>query len=117
MYTMQSLWTMDREALDVCVVILDNGLYSILSTDHERMTGSPAGSRAASMFSLESRDGRFLDFVKIAEGHGLQAGRAESVGQFAALFERAMATKGPFLIHAVLPNAVRDIEAATPSRL
>jgi hypothetical protein len=100
MYTIQSLWTMDREALDVCVVILDNGVYSILAVEHERMTGTAAGTKAASMFSLESRDGRFIDFVKLAEGQGVRAGRSETVGEFAALFKHAMATKGPFLIHA-----------------
>ena len=43
-----------------------------------------------------------LDFVKMAQGMGVDASRAETVEQFAAQFADAMQRKGPRLIEAVL---------------
>ena len=43
-----------------------------------------------------------LDFVKMAEGMGVEASRAQTTTEFAAQFADAMQTRGPRLIEAVM---------------
>jgi acetolactate synthase-1/2/3 large subunit len=43
-----------------------------------------------------------LDFVSLARGMGLEAARAEDLGEFARLFGRAMSQTGPVLIELVI---------------
>lgn len=43
-----------------------------------------------------------LDWVKLAEGMGVEAARAETAEQFTELFACAMKTQGPRLIEAVI---------------
>ena len=57
------------------------------------------GPKTLSMLDLHNP---VLDFVKMAQGMGVEASRAETTTQFAAQFADAMATKGPRLIEAVL---------------
>jgi acetolactate synthase-1/2/3 large subunit len=99
MYTLQALWTQAREKLDVTTVILANRSYAILQIELGRVGAMNAGPRALSMFDLTGPD---LDFVKLAEGMGVEASRAETAEDFEAQFASAMAGKGPRLIEAVL---------------
>ncbi|HEY1878815.1 MAG TPA: acetolactate synthase large subunit [Caulobacteraceae bacterium] len=99
MYTLQALWTQAREKLDVTTVILANRSYAILQIELGRVGAMNAGPRALSMFDLTGPD---LDFVKLAEGMGVEASRAETAEAFEAQFASAMAGKGPRLIEAVL---------------
>lgn len=43
-----------------------------------------------------------IDWVALAAGMGVPAGRAESVDEMAAMIEKGLQTRGPFLIHAAL---------------
>jgi thiamine pyrophosphate-dependent acetolactate synthase large subunit-like protein len=43
-----------------------------------------------------------LEWVKLAEGMGVEAARAETTERFADLFASAMKTRGPRLIEAVI---------------
>src|SRR5207248_125680 len=61
MYTIQSLWTMARERLDVTVVILNNRAYRILGVELGRVDGQSAGPRAKAQLDLGDPD---LDFVE-----------------------------------------------------
>jgi acetolactate synthase-1/2/3 large subunit len=54
---------------------------------------------ARSLFDLHDPT---LDWVKLAEGLGVEAARAETTEQFADLFTSAMKTRGPRLIEAVI---------------
>jgi acetolactate synthase I/II/III large subunit len=99
MYTNQSLWTMAREELDVCVVIYNNSSYAILNLELMRVGVENPGERAKSMLELTNP---CLDWVKIAEGMGVKASRATSTEEFQAQFSDAMATKGPRLIEVML---------------
>jgi acetolactate synthase-1/2/3 large subunit len=101
MYTVQALWTQVREALDVTTVIFNNRSYAILNLELQRVGADDAGPRALDMLDLSRPD---LDFVSLARGMGVDATRAETADEFAAQFERAMATAGPHLIEAVLPK-------------
>lgn len=103
MYTIQALWTMARENLDVAVVIFSNRKYSILELEFARTgaRGGTPGPKAASMLDIGSPD---MDFVAMARGMGVQAGRATTAEEFNTLLEEAMAASGPRLIDAVVPT-------------
>ncbi len=65
MYTLQSLWTMAREHLDVVVVILANRRYRILEIETRRTGAGEIGPKANDMMDLTRPQ---LDWVKLAEG-------------------------------------------------
>ncbi len=94
MYTLQSLWTMAREGLDVTVVIFANHVYKILHGELAAV-GATAGRNVARMFDMvEPR----LDWVALAQGHGVAGVRCVTADAFVAAFGRAMVTPGPHLI-------------------
>ncbi len=99
MYTIQGLWTMARENLDVTVVIMANRAYQILRGEFAGVGAGLPGRRATDMLSL---DRPTLDFVAMARGMGVPASRAEDLSTFAAQFERAVAEPGPSLIELVI---------------
>jgi acetolactate synthase I/II/III large subunit len=103
MYTIQALWTMARENLDVTVVIFNNRKYSILELEFGRTgaRGGKPGPKAASTLRID--DPR-LDFVALARGMGVQADSASTAEEFNALFAAAMVQKGPRLIDALVPT-------------
>lgn len=100
MYTIQALWTMARENLDVTAIICDNRSYLILNVELQR-TGAAtgAGTRAKQQLAIGDPD---LDFVALAEGMGVPAKRAETAEDLATALRRAFAEPGPHLVQAVL---------------
>ena len=103
MYTIQALWTMAREHLDVTVVIFNNRKYSILEMEFGRTgaRGGTPGPRAASTLDIGSPD---MDFVAMAQGMGVKASRATTAEEFNAQLEEALQGNGPRLIDAVVPT-------------
>ena len=99
MYTVQSLWTMAREALDITIVVFANRLYRILMIELARTGAGTPGPAAMSMLSLGNP---VLDWVKMAEAHGVEAVRAERAEDFDREFARLTARPGPTLIEAVV---------------
>jgi len=99
MYTLQALWTMAREQLDVTVVIMANRAYQILRGEFAGVGAGTPGRRATDMLTL---DRPTLDFVSMARGMGLEAARTDDLGEFAQLFGRSMSQTGPFLIELVI---------------
>lgn len=95
MYTLQSLWTMARENLDVTTVLFANDTYRILHGELENVGATKPGRNVARMFDMV--DPR-LDWVALAKGHGVEAGRVETADDFSTAFAAAMAAKGPRLI-------------------
>jgi acetolactate synthase I/II/III large subunit len=95
MYTLQSLWTMAREGLDVTTVIFANRGYQILREELAAMGVNEVGRNAQRMFDVE---GPSLDWVALAQGHGVQAVRVEDMDGFNAAFAEAMGQRGPRLI-------------------
>jgi len=104
MYTIQALWTMAREELDVTTVIFSNRKYSILELEFSRTgaRGGVPGPKAASMLDIGKPD---MDFVAMAQGMGVAATRATTAEEFNEQFAAAMARKGPCLIDAVIPSS------------
>jgi acetolactate synthase-1/2/3 large subunit len=99
MYTLQSLWTMARERLDVTIVILANRRYRILDIEMRRTGAGAVGPRADEMIDLTHPA---PDWIKLAEGLGVQAARATTADEFIGEFASAMREPGPRLIEAVL---------------
>ena len=99
MTTLQALWTQARENLDVTTVIFSNRSYAILNIEMARAGFDSPGPRALSLFDLSRPS---LDWVKLAEGMGVEATRAETIGAFADQFASAVRTTGPRLIEAVM---------------
>ncbi|WP_439687979.1 acetolactate synthase large subunit [Cupriavidus oxalaticus] len=98
MYTLQSLWTMARERLDVTVVLLANRKYAILLGELAGVGANP-GKTALDMLDIGNPD---LDWVKLANGMGVEGARAKDMETFADLFRAANGRKGPFLIELVI---------------
>jgi acetolactate synthase-1/2/3 large subunit len=101
MYTIQSLWTMAREELDVTVVIFNNRSYAILNIELERVGAEAGGERAKSQLDLDGPD---LNFAKIADGMGVPSIRVDTSEKFTAALEKAIAEPGPHLIEALVPS-------------
>ena len=99
MYTIQALWSMAREGVDVTVVILSNRSYAILNMELKRVEADGAGARAREMLDLGRPD---LDFVSLAAGMGIPARRATDAAEFAHALRESFATQGPSLIEAVI---------------
>ena len=99
MYTLQSLWTMARERLDVVTVILANRRYRILDIEMQRTGAGAMGPMANDMVDISRPD---LNWVKLSEGMGVPATRATTADEFVTQIRAAVSQAGPTLIEAVL---------------
>ena len=99
MYTLQALWTMAREQLDVTTVILNNGSYAILNIELSRVGVQNPGPKALSMLDLKNPA---IEWTKLSEGMGVPAVRVDTAEGFHAALQDALAHKGPRLIEAML---------------
>ncbi|WP_326489788.1 acetolactate synthase large subunit [Paraburkholderia sp. ZP32-5] len=99
MYNLPALWTMARERLDVTVVILANRAYNVLRGELARMGGPEPGRVALDMLSLDRPD---LDFVALAQGHGVPARRAQTLDAFSNALAHSFAEPGPSLIELIV---------------
>jgi acetolactate synthase-1/2/3 large subunit len=95
MYTVQSLWTMAREGLDVTVVIFANRGYQILRDEMANVGVAGGGRNAAAMMDV---DAPLLDWVALARGHGIPACRPDDIDGFVAAMRAGFAGAGPSLI-------------------
>jgi acetolactate synthase-1/2/3 large subunit len=100
MYTIQSLWTMAREQLDVTVVIFNNRGYGILGAELARIDGQSVGRKARALLGLGDPD---LDFVELGTGLGVTSRRVDTAEAFTGALDQAIADPGPHLIEAVIP--------------
>jgi len=99
MYTLQALWTMAREKLDVTTVILNNGSYAILNIELMRVGVQNPGPKALSMLDLTNPA---INWSQLSEGMGVPAVRVDTAEAFDAALKDALAHKGPRLIEALL---------------
>ena len=99
MYTLQALWTQAREGLDVTTVILNNRSYAILKGELSNVGAGDAGRTALSMMEL---DRPALDWVDLARGMGVEAGRAKTMEEFDRQIAAGLRSEGPYLIDLVL---------------
>ena len=99
MYTVQSLWTMAREELDIVTVLFSNRSYAILQGELKNVGAEMGGPKAEAMLDLGNPE---MDWCQIARGMGVEASRCQSAEAFADQFQSAIAAKGPRLIEVIL---------------
>ena len=101
MYTLQALWTQSRENLDITTILLSNSAYAILKHELENvgaLSGTQAGNVALDMMELNRPE---LDWVALAKGMGVEAGRATDVASLSTEIKKGLQSQGPYLIEAV----------------
>lgn len=101
MYSLQAIWTIAREKLDVTICIWANRAYAILKGELASVGANGTGRNARSVLSLSDPP---LDWVKLAGGMGVEGVRVTSAEGFADAFSTAVNRKGPFLIELDLSN-------------
>jgi acetolactate synthase-1/2/3 large subunit len=97
-YTIQTLWSLAREKLDVVVLIAANHQYAILRNELRR-DGAALGARAEAMTAL---DAPRIDWVGLAQSYGVPATRAASAQALSKQLRAAFARPGPALIEMAL---------------
>ncbi|MGR3526784.1 MAG: acetolactate synthase large subunit [Paracoccaceae bacterium] len=98
MYTLQALWTMARENLDITVVIFANRSYRILRGELTNVGVGNPGPRAIDMLSLDRPN---LDWVQMSRGMGVEAEAVTDCAGLEAALEAGLASSGPYLIEAI----------------
>ena len=96
MYTIQGLFAAAAEKANVSFLILNNAAYAAL-------TGF---SSEFGMNHVPGCDLSGLEFVKLAEGHGVTARRVDSVDQLDEALQWSFATKGPTLLDLRIEYAI-----------
>jgi acetolactate synthase-1/2/3 large subunit len=104
MYAIQALWSLAREKANVIVIVLKNNQYAILEVELARVSPDEANDKMLSTMRL---DGPTLDWVKLAEGHGVSATRATTAEEFHQQFEAALASVEPQLIEARCADSIQ----------
>lgn len=99
MYTLQSLWTMARENLDVTVVVCANRAYRILQFELARSGNVEPGPGAQSLTDLSRPE---LDWTRLSLGMGVPAVRVGTVAEFDRELARSLQAPGPSLIEALI---------------
>ena len=95
MDTVQSLWTIARENLDVTILVFSNRSYKILRGELTNVGVQNPGPRAVDMLSLNRPD---LDWVQMAAGMGVEGTKVGDCRALATAFEHGLAQDGPYLI-------------------
>ena len=99
MYTLQALWTMARQKLNVTTVVFANRDYAVLKREFSYLAVGDAGARARDMFEIGRPN---LDWVQLASGMGVPGTRVESLDEFAKTLQGCLEENGPSLIEIAL---------------
>jgi acetolactate synthase-1/2/3 large subunit len=95
MYTVQALWTMAREQLDVTVLVFANHSYRILHGELTNVGVNNPGPRAIDMLTLNRPN---LGWVDMARGMGVEGCRVSDARDLARAIQSGLAVEGPYLI-------------------
>ncbi len=95
MYTLQALWSMVRENLNITVVIFSNRQYKILSGEFAGVGAGVPGRRATDMLSLDRPD---LDWAALSKGMGMPCHTVHTLEQLSVALGLALHAEGPGLI-------------------
>jgi acetolactate synthase-1/2/3 large subunit len=99
MYTLQALWTMAREGLNITTVIFANHDYAVLKREFSYLGVGEPGPRALDMFEIGRPD---LDWVHLAKGMGVPGARVTSIKEFVRALREGFESDGPSLIEVPL---------------
>jgi acetolactate synthase I/II/III large subunit len=95
MYTLQALWTMARESLNITTVVYSNRVYGVLKREFSSLGIGDPGPRALDLFEIGHPN---LDWVSLAHGMGVPASRVSSLETFCTALRNGFASAGPTLI-------------------
>jgi acetolactate synthase-1/2/3 large subunit len=95
MYTIQSLWTQAREALNVTTIIFANNSYAILKAEYTNMGAGTPGERALSMIDIDKPR---IDWLAMATSMGVPAVAVETAEGFYKALVDSASEAGPRLI-------------------
>ncbi|HLT14096.1 MAG TPA: acetolactate synthase large subunit [Marinobacter sp.] len=107
MYTIQALWTMAREKLNVTSIIFNNASYSILNVELERVGADEAGAKARSQLDIS---GPVTNFAQLAQSMGVHGIRVSTAEELIKAMAYAQAHPGPHLIEAVVPESLNGVK-------
>jgi acetolactate synthase-1/2/3 large subunit len=99
MYTLQALWTMARESLNITTVVFANHDYAVLKREFSYLGVGQPGTRASDMFSIGRPN---LDWVELAKGMGVPGTRVNSLDAFGKALRAGLEGEGPTLIEVPL---------------
>src|SRR3984957_8060653 len=99
MYTLQALWTMAREGLNVTTVVFAKRAYAVLQWEYSGLGVGTPSPRAADLFSIGRPD---IDWVAMGKSMGVPSSRATTLDMFGDLLRKSFATEGPSLIEVPL---------------
>lgn len=107
MYTLQALWTMAREKLDITSIVFNNASYSVLNIELERVGADSIGEKAKSQLDLT---GPVLNFAQLAQGMGVHGVRVDTAEALSKALEYALVNPGPHLIEAMVPESLNGVK-------
>jgi acetolactate synthase-1/2/3 large subunit len=107
MYTIQALWTMARENLNVTSIIFNNASYSVLNIELERVGAETIGVKAKSQLDLKNP---VLNFAQLAQGMGVHSVRVYSTEELITAMQYALSHTGPHLIEAMVPESLNGVK-------
>ena len=99
MYTLQSLWTIARENLNVTILIFANQSYRIL---HGELNNVGIQNPCPSAINMLTLNNPTLDWVSLSKGMGIDAKKVYNTDQLYSIFKDALNSKGPFLIEVMI---------------
>ena len=99
MYTVQSLWTMAREQLNITTIVFSNRSYKILRGELSNVGVQNPGPRAIDMLTLDRPD---LGWVDMARGMGVDGEQVSDCEGLMRAMEAGFQTDGPYLIDLVM---------------
>lgn len=79
--------------------MVSNRVYQILHGELAALGVNEVGRNARRMFDLDDPG---LNWVALAEGHGVEGHRADTAEGFVKALQHGLATKGPVLIEAIV---------------
>jgi len=99
MYTLQALWTMAREDLDVTTVVFANRDYAVLKREFSYLGVGEPGRQARDLFEIGRPD---LDWVFLGKSMGVPSTRATSLDELVQGLRAGFDSEGPKLIEVPL---------------
>lgn len=95
MYSIQALWTAAQLGLNVCYIVVNNRRYGAMKR-FGGVLGFPAGA------VLPGTDLPGIDFVALAQGHGVPGERVQRSGELRAALQKALQSPGPCLLEVLV---------------
>ena len=99
MYTIQALWTMAREGLDVTTMIVANRSYAILEFEFQRVGAAGDGAAAHALMDIGRPNSTSLRW---RARWAFRPGASTMSPGLASAFREAIGEPGPHLIEAVM---------------